>query len=155
MDRKRCGKLIPLALMYTSLCLLFLVFASPSWAAPLPQNTQDDGQEYIVQAGDSLYKISGQFYGQPDAYTVIIEATNAKAATDDRFTPITDPRRIFVGQRLWLPNDPALPISAPSSAEPTPAASLSAAVTETTATTPTGPSVQFVTPIDGATVPPT
>ena len=155
MDRKRCGKLIPLALMYTSLCLLFLVFAYPSWAAPLPQNTQDDGQEYIVQAGDSLYKISGQFYGQPDAYTVIIEATNAKAATDDRFTPITDPRRIFVGQRLWLPNDPALPISAPSSAEPTPAASLSAAVTETTATTPTGPSVQFVTPIDGATVPPT
>ena len=155
MDRKRCGKLIPLALMYTSLCLLFLVFAYPSWAAPLSQNTPDDGQEYIVQAGDSLYKISGQFYGQPETYTAIIEATNAKAATDDRFTPITDPRRIFVGQRLWIPNDPALPISAPSSVEPTPAATLSAAVTETTATTPTGPNVRFVTPIDGATVPPT
>ena len=89
MNRKWYRKLTPIIVTYAVFCLLFLLFYHPSWAAPLPQNAQqDDGQEYVVQAGDSLYKISGQFYGQPSAYTVIVEATNAKAATDRRFSRI-------------------------------------------------------------------
>ena len=178
MDRKRCGKLIPLLCTYLSFCLLLLLFAYPSWAAPRAQSTsdQDDGQEYIVQAGDSLYKISGQFYGEPAAYTIIVEATNAKAATDQRFAPISDPRRIQAGQRLWIPNNPDQPLIVTSTVEPTTTTPTTAAptstvpatttaptatsapsetITTTTAITPTGPSVRFVEPLDGATVPPT
>ncbi|MEZ4614515.1 MAG: LysM peptidoglycan-binding domain-containing protein [Caldilineaceae bacterium] len=84
-----------------------------SIAAPLDQQTpsaEDAGEEYIVQAGDSLYKISGQFYENPGAYQRIVDATNAKAAVDPRFTPIADPRTIQSGQRLWIPDRPDLPI---------------------------------------------
>ena len=141
MDRKRCGKLIPLVFTYLSFCLLLLLFAYPSWAAPRAQSTsdQDDGQEYIVQAGDSLYKISGQFYGEPAAYTIIVEATNAKAATDQRFAPITDPRRIQAGQRLWIPNNPDQPLTITSTAEPTTTTPTTAAPTSTVPATTTAP----------------
>ncbi|MEZ4861398.1 MAG: DUF4399 domain-containing protein [Caldilineaceae bacterium] len=104
---------------------------------------QDDGQEYVVQAGDSLYKISGLFYGNPAEYRVIVDATNAKAATDSRFTRITNPSRISVGQRLWIPNTAQLPIVAQMRETTSPAATTG------------GPSVHFVTPTNGATVPPT
>jgi hypothetical protein len=74
MKRKRYQKLIPIIATYAVFCLLFVLFYHPSWAAPLAQNAQqDDGQEYVVQPGDSLYKISGQFYGQPGAFAVIVE----------------------------------------------------------------------------------
>ena len=163
MMRKQYSKFIPLAIMYTSLCLLFLLFSRVSWAAPLTQNaqTQDDGQEYIVQAGDSLSKISDRFYGQPTAYGVIVEATNAKAADDPRFTPITNPSRIQVGQRLWIPNNPDLPITAATTDNTAAITSTTPTVTEstsvtTTATTPTTTQrVRFVTPVAGATVAPT
>jgi hypothetical protein len=106
------GKFVPLAIVYGSLCLLFTLFAQPGWAAPLRQTTPSaaDGQEYIVQAGDSLSEISRRFYGQPNAYSAIVEATNAKAESDSRFSPITNPSRIQVGQRLWLPNTADLPL---------------------------------------------
>ncbi|MFN8459675.1 MAG: hypothetical protein U0401_34355 [Anaerolineae bacterium] len=43
--------------------------------------------------------------GDPLAYPVIVEATNAKAAEDNSFTAITNPNVIEVGQKLWLPAD--------------------------------------------------
>ena len=117
--------------------LLTPVATAATETMPIRQNTptaDDDrtgdtsGQEYIVQPGDSLYEISGQFYGVPDNYQQIVNATNAKAAVDDRFARITDPRIILVGQRLWIPNDS---IGAQSA------------------------SVNFVAPLDGAVVAPT
>jgi hypothetical protein len=146
-------KLIPFAASYLTLCLLFLLFYHPAWAAvpaQVAQQSQDEGQEYIVQSGDSLYKISGQFYGRPNAYRVIVEATNAKAATDPRFRPITDPSRIRAGQRLWIPNNPDLPIMAQSS---TPVAQPPTRTTTVPATM--TPSVRFVSPANGTTVSPT
>jgi hypothetical protein len=159
MNRKWFGKFVPLTIIYTSLCLLFLVFAQPGWAAPLAQNTQngDDGQEYIVRPGDSLSTISTRFYGQPNAYSAIVEATNAKAESDARFTRITNPSRIQVGQRLWLPNSADLPFVAQEALTQTTAMSARIAASPVTATLGLDPegSVRFVTPGNGETVPPT
>ncbi|MCB0168394.1 MAG: YbaY family lipoprotein [Anaerolineae bacterium] len=62
-----------------------------------------EGQPHTVQPGEWLSQIAEQFLGDTDQYTAIVEATNAKAAEDDSFTPITDPNLIEVGQKLWLP----------------------------------------------------
>lgn len=62
-----------------------------------------EGQEYTVQPGDWISQVAEQFLGDSDLYPAIVEATNAKAAEDDSFTPITDPNVIEVGQKLWIP----------------------------------------------------
>jgi len=62
-----------------------------------------EGKEYIIQADDWLSKIAQKEYGNALVYQTIVDATNAKAAADTRFTAITDPNRIEVGQKLWLP----------------------------------------------------
>jgi hypothetical protein len=49
-----------------------------------------DGEEYVVQAGDWLSKIAEEYYGDPLAYPVIVEATNAKAAEDESFSLIEE-----------------------------------------------------------------
>jgi nucleoid-associated protein YgaU len=49
---------------------------------------------YTVQAGDSLSKISRQFYGNPNEYMKIFEANR------DR---LIDPNRIQPGQQLVIP----------------------------------------------------
>lgn len=84
-------------------------------AQPLPQT---DGQAYVVQTGDWLSKLADKFYGDPQAWQVIVEATNAKAASDSAFAPITDPNLIEVGQKLWIPAaaSPPSPDVAPATA---------------------------------------
>ena len=87
--------------------LLSLLHFSVSFAALPQQNTppmQADGQEYVVQAGDSLYAISREYLGSAADYPRIVDATNAKAETDPRFTPIANPSLIRVGQLLWIPS---------------------------------------------------
>ncbi|MCB0196183.1 MAG: YbaY family lipoprotein [Anaerolineae bacterium] len=66
-----------------------------------------EGQEYTVQPGEWLSQIAEQFLDDTNRYTDIVEATNAKAAEDDSFTPITDPNVLEVGQKLWIPVPPA------------------------------------------------
>ena len=63
---------------------------------------QPPGEEYTVQADDWLSKIAERFYGNPLAYPLIVDGTNAQAAEDDSFAVITDPNRIEVGQKLWI-----------------------------------------------------
>lgn len=157
MNRKWYGQLVPLTIIYAGLCLLFLVFAQPGWAAPLAQNTQTgaDGQEYIVRPGDSLSAISTRFYGQSNAYSAIVEATNAKAENDARFTRITNPSRIQVGQRLWLPNSAELPLITQEIAQATPPQTTVISPTVAAPVTAADASVRFVSPGNGATVSPT
>lgn len=50
---------------------------------------------YTVQAGDTLSKISKQFYGNANAYTKIFEANRDQ---------LTDPDKIKVGQTLKIPS---------------------------------------------------
>lgn len=62
------------------------------------------GQVYVVQRGDWLKKIAEQFWGDQELYTLIVEATNAKAAEDATFRVITNPNRIYPEQKLWIPD---------------------------------------------------
>ena len=52
-------------------------------------------QSYTVQPGDSLSKISKQFYGDPNKYMKIFEANKDK---------LSDPDKIRVGIDLVIPN---------------------------------------------------
>ncbi len=75
-------------------------------AAPgnlVPPRQEPGGEEYIVQANDSLSKIADKYYGNPRQYPSIVEATNTKATTDSSFAPITNPNLILPGQKLWIP----------------------------------------------------
>ena len=97
----------PLLLIGFSMLLLAMVFFSIGLAAPPEQeipSSDENGQIYEVRPGDSLSRISSEFYNDATAYPRIVEATNAKAAVDEQFAMIQDPRRIWVGQRLWLPD---------------------------------------------------
>ena len=91
----------------------------PSLAGP---RLQGNGQTYIVQSGDSLVRISASFYGDATQWPEIFAATNAKAQDDTSFAFIDNPRLIFPGQKLWIPElpiaeQPATPTQQP--AEPT------------------------------------
>jgi nucleoid-associated protein YgaU len=52
------------------------------------------GSTYKVRAGDTLSKISKQFYGSPDQYMRIFEANRDQ---------LVDPNKIQVGQELKIP----------------------------------------------------
>jgi len=64
---------------------------------------QADGQDYIIQADDWLSKIAEKFYGDIEAYPLIVSATNEMAAQDDSYTAIDDPNLIEVGQKIYIP----------------------------------------------------
>jgi hypothetical protein len=55
---------------------------------------QREFQTYIVQTGDTLSKISQQFYGDASQYQKIFQANRDK---------LTDPNKIQVGQKLTIP----------------------------------------------------
>lgn len=57
------------------------------------QSTSQAGQKYTVQAGDTLSKISKQFYGDAGKVQVIAQANQ-----------ITNPDKIKAGQELIIPN---------------------------------------------------
>jgi len=68
-----------------------------------PRTPTPGSEVYIVQADDWLSKLAQKYYGDALAYPAIVEATNAKAAEDTTFAPITNPDVIEVGQKLWIP----------------------------------------------------
>jgi LysM repeat protein len=68
-----------------------------------PPGQEGDGEIYTVQAGDWLSKLAEKYYGDPLAFLVIVEATNAKATEDSSFSVIDNPDLIEVGQKLWIP----------------------------------------------------
>jgi hypothetical protein len=85
----------------TSLLIGLLMVPGVALAAPPPQ--AQEGESYIVQPGDWLSKLAQQYYGDPLAYPIIVEATDAKAAEDDSFSRLDNPNLIEVGQKLWIP----------------------------------------------------
>ena len=62
--------------------LLGGLFTSVGQAAGPPK--QEDGQEYVVQADDWLSKLANKYLGNGNLWPRIVEATNARAATDPR-----------------------------------------------------------------------
>jgi len=65
-------------------------------AAAGSQGGQMSGQTYTVQAGDTLSKISRQFYGSATEYMRIFYANRNQ---------LSDPNNIKVGQQLIIPPD--------------------------------------------------
>jgi hypothetical protein len=72
-------------------------------AAP-PEQEIVCAEDYTIQAGDWLSKLADKFYGEVQAYPVIVGATNLAAQTNDSYSPITDANRLEVGQQLCIPS---------------------------------------------------
>ena len=86
---------LPLLVAILLAALAIAVLAAPP--------RQEGGQEYIVQTDDWLSKLAEKFYGDAQAYQAIVAATNARSAQDSSFSVISDPNRIEVGQKLFIP----------------------------------------------------
>jgi peptide/nickel transport system substrate-binding protein len=82
------------------LLALLLTIAPPSALAQEEVVCESDA---IVQGEDSLSTLADKYYGNILAYPVIVEATNAKAATDSSYTKIDDPNVIEAGSKLCIP----------------------------------------------------
>ena len=67
---------------------------APASATQASQNRQGEEQTYTVEAGDSLSKISKQFYGEASLYMSIFEANRDQLA---------DPNKIQPGMQLRIP----------------------------------------------------
>ena len=89
--------------LLSAIVVSWLIVITSSFGQAAPPLQIPIGEEYIVQAGDWLTKIADKYYGDPQNYRGIIEATNAKSAEDNTFATITNPDLIEVGQRLWVP----------------------------------------------------
>ncbi len=83
--------------------LVLLLVGLPAAAIAAPP-VQQEGQDYIVQAGESLADIAEEIYGDPLAYLAIVEATNARAIDDDTYTVIIEAEEVEAGQKLYLPS---------------------------------------------------
>jgi len=72
----------------------------------VPATLADD---YIVVSGDTLFQIAARFLGEGGRYLEIVEATNAKNATDPSYAFIENPDLILVGWKLEVPTAVAAP----------------------------------------------
>ncbi|HXV99512.1 MAG TPA: ABC transporter substrate-binding protein, partial [Anaerolineae bacterium] len=81
--------------------LLLVLLLMPT--AALAQAEVVCEEDYTAQAEDSLSTLAERFYGNIFAYPVIVDATNAKAATDSSYATIDDPNVIEVGSKLCIP----------------------------------------------------
>ena len=79
---------------------MVLPMASMVSAAPLLQ----DGQEYVIEQGDTLAGLAEKYIGTTDDVVAIIAATAEKAATDETFAKINDPNLIEPGWKVWIPS---------------------------------------------------
>lgn len=84
----------------------FLILANliVFFTTPKISSAQSPYETYTIQAGDWLSKLAEKYYGDPLAYSVIVDATNDKATQDHSFTVISDPGIIEIGQKLWIPS---------------------------------------------------
>jgi ABC-type transport system substrate-binding protein len=64
-------------------------------------------EDYSVVSGDTLYKIAASMLGDGNRYLEIVEATNAKNATDSSYALIENPDLILVGWKLDVPTGEA------------------------------------------------
>ncbi len=65
--------------------------------------SSEGGQIYIVKSGDWLKQLARRFYGDPERWIDIYDATNAKAAVDSSFHVIVNPNYLLPGWKIWIP----------------------------------------------------
>ncbi|MBE7556107.1 MAG: extracellular solute-binding protein [Anaerolineales bacterium] len=88
------------ALSIITLLALILTLAP---AAALAQEVTCES-DVTVQGDDWLSKIAEKFLGDPLAFPAIVEATNAKNASDSSYAKIADANVIEVGWKLCIPS---------------------------------------------------
>jgi len=71
--------------------------------APAALAQGGEGQVYIVQADDSLWKLAEKYLGDGNRFGEIVAATHARRADDPSFARIEDPALIRPGFKLWIP----------------------------------------------------
>jgi peptide/nickel transport system substrate-binding protein len=64
-------------------------------------------EDYTVVSGDTLFQIAARMLGDGNRYLEIVEATNAKNATDSSYAFIENPDLILVGWKLDVPTGEA------------------------------------------------
>ena len=67
-------------------------------------SAQGEGEDYTVQADDSLSKLADKFFGDINAYWAIMSATNKANAEDPSYVKITNPDILEVGDKLHIPS---------------------------------------------------
>jgi glucose/mannose transport system substrate-binding protein len=67
-------------------------------------SAQGEGEDYTVQADDSLSKLADKFFGDINAYWAIMSATNNANAEDPSYVKITNPDVLEVGDKLRIPS---------------------------------------------------
>ncbi|MBI1880323.1 MAG: extracellular solute-binding protein, partial [Chloroflexi bacterium] len=67
-------------------------------------SAQGGGEDYTVQADDSLSKLADKFFGDINAYWAIMSATNNANAEDPSYVKITNPDILEVGDKLSIPS---------------------------------------------------
>ena len=85
------------------LLILPLLALSLSFTIPPTLAQETDGQEYIVQRDDSLWKLAEKYLGDGNRFAEIVAATQAKRVGDASFAQISDPSLILSGDKLWIP----------------------------------------------------
>ncbi|HEY8461752.1 MAG TPA: LysM peptidoglycan-binding domain-containing protein [Blastocatellia bacterium] len=73
-----------------------IIVEAPQQRAAAVGGSTGGGQTYTVKSGDTLSKISQQFYGSPNEYMRIFYANRDK---------LSDPDKIQVGQQLIIPSE--------------------------------------------------
>ncbi len=85
----------------------------------------EEGQPYLIQHSDSLWKLAEKYLGDGNKFPLIIAATTARAASDPSFEPIADPGLIRPGQKIWIPAPVvAPPVIPPAAVTPPSSASV-------------------------------
>ena len=90
------------------------------------------GETYIVQHSDNLWRLAEKYLGDGNLFPLIIEATAAKAMSDITLTPIAEPNLLHPGQKIWIPAEPLESAVKISQADPAPVIPATAASTQTT-----------------------
>ncbi len=88
--------------------LLLMLLLGPAPVA-MAQTSVTCTADVVVQSGDTLSAIAARYYGSLSAYQQIIDATNAKAATDSSYTSIANANTLTVGWKLCVPNATVTP----------------------------------------------
>ncbi len=101
-------------LAFGVLCLpLVVLLAAFLWTSVIPAVAlaqEDQGQAYVVQANDTLWKIAEKYLGDGNRFDQIIAATNAKHTTDPSFALLQDANLLVSGAKLWIPAAGQLPV---------------------------------------------
>ena len=87
--------------IFSLVFLMAVVAMLPLAVAASPMN--EDGEIYVFQVDDNLARLAEKYFGTPQAYPAIIEATNLIKTEDSSFTPVDNPAEIQAGQKLFVP----------------------------------------------------